>query len=73
VASNGGYTIEKVIDGESVADVLEYVEFDPKKLVRNMETWVNSSVQQGKISSEEGKTFLTMYRSGLYGYTYLEE
>ena len=31
-----------------------------------------SSVKQGKISVEEGKEFLSTYRSGLYGYTYLE-
>jgi arginine decarboxylase len=29
-------------------------------------------VKAGKISPEEGKEFLSIYRSGLYGYTYLE-
>jgi len=29
-------------------------------------------VKQGKISAEEGREFLSNYRSGLYGYTYLE-
>ncbi len=70
---NDGYEIETVIDGETVADVLDYVQFDSKKLVRTMETWVNSSVQEGRISSQEGREFLNIYRSGLYGYTYLEE
>ncbi|MDD2931084.1 MAG: biosynthetic arginine decarboxylase [Fermentimonas sp.] len=67
-----GYHIDQVIDGESVAEVLEYVQYNPKKLVRTVETWVMSSVKQGKISVEEGKEFLSNYRSGLYGYTYLE-
>ncbi len=67
-----GYHIDQVIDGESVAEVLEYVQYSPKKLVRTVETWVMSSVKQGKISVEEGKEFLSNYRSGLYGYTYLE-
>ncbi|MFM7156819.1 MAG: hypothetical protein ACKO0Y_03285, partial [Bacteroidota bacterium] len=62
-----------VIDGESVADVLDYVQFSAKKLVRTMETWVSNSVKEGRISVAEGKEFLTIYRSGLYGYTYLEE
>lgn len=67
-----GYYIDQVIDGETVADVLEYVQYSPKKLVRTVETWVTKCVKEGKISVEEGKEFLSNYRSGLYGYTYLE-
>ena len=67
-----GYSINKTIDGETVAEVLEYVQYEPKKLVRRLETWVSKSIQEGKISLEEGKEFLNNYRSGLYGYTYLE-
>lgn len=67
-----GYNIEQIIDGETVAVVLDYVQYNPKKLVRTLETWVTKSVKEGKISLEEGKEFLSNYRSGLYGYTYLE-
>ncbi len=67
-----GYYIDQVIDGETVAEVLEYVQFNAKKMVRTVETWVMSSVKSGIISAEEGKEFLSNYRSGLYGYTYLE-
>ena len=67
-----GYSIDQVIDGETVAEVLDYVQFNPKKLVRTLETWVSKSVKEGKISVDEGKEFLSNYRSGLYGYTYLE-
>ena len=62
-----GYYIDQVIDGETVADVLEYVQYSPKKLVRTVETWVTKCVKEGKISVEEGKEFLSNYRSGLYG------
>ena len=67
------YHIEQIIDGETVADVLDYVEYNPKKLVRNLEAWVSSSMKEGKISPEEGRQFLNNYKSGLYGYTYLVE
>ena len=67
-----GYNIEQIIDGETVAEVLDYVQYNPKKLVRTLETWVTKCVKEGKISLEEGKEFLSNYRSGLYGYTYLE-
>lgn len=66
------YQIEQIIDGETIADVLEYVQYSPKKLVRTVETWVTSAMKEGKISVEEGREFLSNYRSGLYGYTYLE-
>lgn len=67
-----GYEIDQIIDGETIAEVLEYVQYNPKKLVRTVETWVTTSVKSGIISAEEGKEFLSNYRSGLYGYTYLE-
>ena len=67
-----GYDIAQIIDGEAVADVLDYVEYSPKKLVRNLETWVTASMKRGVITPEEGRQFLNNYRSGLYGYTYLE-
>ncbi len=67
------YEIDQIIDGETVAEVLDYVQFNPKKLVRNVETWVTASMKAGKITPEEGREFLSNYRSGLYGYTYLEK
>ena len=67
-----GYSIDQVIDGETVADTLDYAQFSAKKLVRTLETWVSHSVKEGRITLEEGKEFLSNYRSGLYGYTYLE-
>ena len=66
------YEIDQIIDGETVAEVLDYVQYNPKKLVRNIETWVTQSMKQGKITPEEGREFISNYRSGLYGYTYLE-
>ena len=67
------YEIDQTIDGETVADVLDYVQYNPKKLVRNVETWVTKAMKAGKITPEEGREFLSNYRSGRYGYTYLEK
>lgn len=67
------YEIDQIIDGETVAEVLDYVQYNPKKLVRNVEAWVTASMKSGRISPEEGREFLSNYRSGLYGYTYLEK
>ena len=66
------YEIDQIIEGESVDEVLEYVQFNPKKLVRNVEAWVTASMKAGTISPEEGRDFVSTYRAGLFGYTYLE-
>ncbi len=66
------YEIDQVIEGESVDEVLEYVQFNPKKLVRNVEAWVTASMKAGTISPDEGRDFVSTYRAGLFGYTYLE-
>ena len=50
-----GYSIDQLIDGEDGAEVLDYVQYNPKKLVRKLETWVTQSVKEGRISLEEGK------------------
>ena len=67
------YEIDQVIDGETVAEVLDYVQFSPKELVRNVESWVADSIRTKKITADEGNEFVRNYRSGLYGYTYLEK
>ena len=48
------------------------MQYDPKHLVRRLESWVSRAVKEERITVEEGKEFISNYRSGLYGYTYLE-
>jgi len=66
------YEIDQIIEGETVDEVLDYVQFNAKKLVRNLESWVTASMKAGRITPEEGRDFISTYRSGLFGYTYLE-
>ncbi len=68
----GGYEISQVIDGESLDEVLNYVGFKAKDLVKKMESWLAKSVKSGKITKDEAREYLAIYGSGLYGYTYLE-
>ena len=69
-----GILVDQVIDGENGGEgFLDYVQYNPKESrCVHLETWVTKSVNEGRISVEEGKEFLSNYRSGLYGYTYLE-
>ena len=72
VNEDGSYSIDQIIDGETVADVLDYVQYDPKQLMRRLETWVDKAIAEERISTREGQDFLSNFQRGLYGYTYLE-
>lgn len=64
------YTHE--VEGDTVADVLSYVEFDPKELVSKFRTFAEKAVNDGRISPKERKEIMDLYRDGLGGYTYFE-
>ncbi|MBD5183234.1 MAG: biosynthetic arginine decarboxylase [Bacteroidales bacterium] len=67
------YEIDQIIEGETIDEVLDYVQFQPKKLVRNLENWATRAMQDGAITPQEGRDFISTYRSGMFGYTYLEK
>jgi len=64
------YTHE--VEGDTVADVLSYVEFDPKELVTRFRSFAEQAVADGLITPKERREILDMYRAGLAGYTYFE-
>lgn len=68
-----GYELEQLVEGESVADVLEYVQFHETVLADRMRRQVNAARSEGRITAREAMAFLNYYREGLKGYTYLEE
>ena len=64
------YTHE--VEGDTVADVLTYVEFDPKELVSRFRSFAEKAVAEGRISPKERREILDLFREGLAGYTYFE-
>ena len=69
----GSVVLDAVIKGDTVKEVLDYVEFDAETLVRKLRTDVELAVREGKISYEEAGRLLEFYEDGLQGYTYLED
>lgn len=67
------YELEQVVEGETVADVLNYVQFHETVLVDRMRRQVQEARSEGRINAREANTFLRFYQEGLKGYTYLEE
>ena len=69
----GNVMLESVIKGDTVKEVLDYVEFDAEMLVRKLRDSVEAAVRDGRIDFEESGRVLRFYEDGLHGYTYLEE
>jgi arginine decarboxylase len=70
---DGAINLDTVIKGDTVREVLLYVQYSADELLARMRKDVERAVRSGKISLEESRQFLKFYESGLDGYTYLEE
>jgi arginine decarboxylase len=70
---DGTPQLEAVIRGDTVKEVLDYVEFSASSLLEQFRLDVETAVMAGKIGYEESGRMLKFYEEGLYGYTYLEE
>lgn len=73
IYENGDYDFVREIEGDSVADVLSYVEYDPKYMIESFRKVAEKAIRSGKISSAERKTIMNAYETGLRGYTYFEK
>ncbi|NNC89016.1 MAG: biosynthetic arginine decarboxylase [Akkermansiaceae bacterium] len=60
------------IEGDSVADVLSYVEYDPKTLEERFRRFAERAVQAGNITPAQRRDVMRAYRASLNGYTYFE-
>jgi arginine decarboxylase len=65
--------LEAVIRGDSVKEVLAYVQFSSSQLLEQFRRDMEEAVMAGKIGYEESGRLLKYYEEGLYGYTYLED
>ena len=70
---NGEVVLETVIEGDTVREVLEYVEFQPSTLIRRFRSDVEAAARDGKLDYQQAGQFLRFYEEGLRGYTYLED
>jgi len=69
---NGGWRIEEVVEGDTVREVLGYVQFEPDEMRRTMRRDVELAIQSGRLSVAEGTALRRSYEEGLEGYTYME-
>ena len=72
LTESGEIQLDHVIQGDTVREVLEYVQFDWKHLVEAYRKDLEIAVREGKLGYEEAGRHLRFYEEGMHGYTYLE-
>ena len=72
IGSNGELNFEQEIEGDSVADVLSYVEYNPQDILARVRRKAEEAVRKQLISPQERRKVVELYQDGLRGYTYFE-
>jgi arginine decarboxylase len=67
-----GYHIEHVVRGDTVREVLSYVQYDPEDLLENIRNQAEHALQEGQITLQEAQLLLKNYEQSLSSYTYLK-
>lgn len=67
----GGYQVEHVIRGDSMTEVLQYVQYDRDSLLECLRRQTETALQKKQISLAEARLLLQNYESSLNSYTYL--
>ncbi|MCA9668741.1 MAG: biosynthetic arginine decarboxylase, partial [Myxococcales bacterium] len=67
-----GWSIDEVVEGDSVRQVLGYVGFDSAQMTRRLRQDIERSMREGRLDVSEGRALREFYESSIAGYTYLE-
>lgn len=73
VEEDGSYEYIRELEGDSVADVLSYVEYDLKATRHRLRKLADKAIQNGLITTRERTRILAGFDEGLRGYTYFEK
>jgi arginine decarboxylase len=72
ILGKGEFEFVSEQEGDTVAEVLSYVQYDPKRLFVRFRETAEQAVRSGKISAQERREIVAAYEAGLRGYTYFE-
>ena len=72
VDPDGGYEYVREIRGDSVADILSYVEYDPRRILDDLRATAERAVRAGRLTPSDRFAVLQAFEDGLRGYTYFE-
>jgi len=69
---DGHPSIDEYIEGDTVKEVLSYVQYDPEALKKDIRKDIERATKGGQMTLDEGRELMRFYEQGLEGYTYLE-
>jgi arginine decarboxylase len=72
IDQEGTLQFTRELEGDSVADVLSYVEYDPKRMIRRVRKLAEQAVENDRISPKDRRRIMEAYEDGMRGYTYFE-
>ena len=72
ISGDDTYSIEHIVEGDSILEVLKYVEFNRNELLHKMHETTEMSVNNGKLSRQEAGYLLAKFEESLSQYTYLK-
>ncbi|MFN5514345.1 MAG: biosynthetic arginine decarboxylase [Cyanobacteriota bacterium] len=67
-----GYQIEHLVKGDTIAEVLSYVQYDPEDLLENVRCYTETALEEERMTLEEAQLLLENYERSLLQYTYLK-
>ncbi|MBU4192762.1 MAG: biosynthetic arginine decarboxylase [Proteobacteria bacterium] len=72
IRENGEFDFVSELEGDTVEDILSYVEYDTKYLLTRFRETAENAVRDGRITAGQRRSILQAYKTGLQGYTYFE-
>ncbi|MCA9797869.1 MAG: arginine decarboxylase, partial [Candidatus Eremiobacteraeota bacterium] len=69
--TSSGYKIDHVVRGDTVGEVLSYVQYEPKDLVETLRVRTEAAMKEKSLTIEESQRLLQGYEQSLRAYTYL--
>ena len=73
VTKNGGYKVDRFVEGDDIMDVLEYVDFHKKEMLERVRKNTESGIENGDLTPKDVRMIMKHYEDGLNRYTYLTE
>ena len=73
LSESGEVVLDTILKGESVSEVLDYVQFNGRDLIHRLQVAAEDAVRKGRVSHQQAGSFVRFYEEALNGYTYLEE
>ena len=73
INEDGTFDFVREMSGDTVADVLSYVEYEPQQLLEQFRKTAEQAVRDGRVSVAERQAILEAFAASLRGYTYYED